>query len=260
MKHSKVLVFSIALIGYDQIFRYCIDSHRAYCQQHDYDYVLIDKFPGVPDKEEATWLKIILIIEALKAGYDWVFFIDADCEVRLHTPAIAAIKRSGKSIYLAPGHSGFINAGILITESAPESMNFFKNVLDSAGQDLPELSIPELSTLAWSENPNIVHFAKNNDAVCLLEHRYWNNNTDLDPESYVIHYSSGTFRAFYLEKYASQVAQMQGKVLRKIYTTYLQSFPKRDSLKLRLDKYKSFYASHYPVFQKQASVAGVAPS
>ncbi|QYO68122.1 hypothetical protein [Leptolyngbya sp. 7M] len=254
MKKSKVLVFSIALIGYDQIFQHCIDSHRAYCRKYGYDYVLIDKFPGIPDKEEATWLKIVLMIEALKSSYDWVFFVDSDCEIRNHTPRLEEIQVINKYIYLAPGHSGYINAGILIAKSSSEAIHYFEKVLDSAQQEIPELSIVD-----WGDNPYIIHHAKENPDIYLLTHD-WNNNTNLDSQSYIFHYSSGTFRAFYLEKYASRISQTKGKILRKIYNTYLRNFPKRNTFRSRMDDYRDFYTSRYAAFQKQTSTAGVSVS
>lgn len=249
MNEPKVLVFSIALIGYDRIFQHCINTHRAYCAQHGYDYVLIDKFPGIPDKEESTWLKVALMIEALKGKYDWVFFVDADCEIREHTPKIESLKVKDKYLYLSPGHSGFINAGVLIANSSQESIDFFENVLDSAGESIPELLIPELSGLAWSENPNIIHFAKDNPSVFLLDHRSWNNNSSWTSESYIFHYSGGTFRDFYLSEYSNKIDRIMGSMKKKIYLSYLRFSPKLGSLKKRLNNYMNFYRSHYPEFR-----------
>lgn len=257
MHKPKVLVFSIALIGYDRIFQHCINTHRAYCKRHGYDYVLIDKFPGIPDKEESTWLKISLMIEALKGKYDWVFFIDADCEIREHTPKIESLKIKDKYLYLSPGHSGFINAGVLIANSSQESINFFENVLDSAGKSIPELLIPELSGLAWSENPNIIHYAKDNYSVFLLDHHSWNNNSIWSVESYIFHYSGGTFRDFYLSKYSNKIDKLVGNIKNKIYSFLLKFLQKSGSLKERIGNYTLYYKSVHPEFSNQIPLSKV---
>jgi hypothetical protein len=244
---QKVLVFSIALIGYDRIFRHCINTHRAYCKRYDYDYILIDRFPGVPDKEEAAWLKILLTIEALKSGYEWVVYVDSDCEIRDWTPRIESLKMPEKYIYLVPGYSGFINSGVLIAECSIESIDFFEKVLNGVGQQISELSI-----IDWGENPYVIHQAKDNPYVHLLEHHQWNNNTNLDPKSYIIHYSSGTFRELYLSCYARPIDKLRAKIIRNIYNFYLHKLPKKASLKERLNQDVEFYHTRYPAFRSQS--------
>lgn len=40
----NILMFSIALNGYDFIYRQCIESHRSYLAKQSYEYVLVNKF------------------------------------------------------------------------------------------------------------------------------------------------------------------------------------------------------------------------
>jgi hypothetical protein len=155
------------------------------------------------------------------------------------------LKISDKYVYLAPGHSGHINAGILIAESSVEAINFFDSVINGSGQPVPELSIVD-----WGDNPYVIHYAKNNSHIYLLDHD-WNNNTTLDPKSYIIHYSSGTFRELYLSRYSSPIDQLRGKVIRKINAIYLKYSSKQGSLKERLNNYMGFYKSHYPEFRSR---------
>jgi len=74
---QKVLVFSVGLNCYEKVYDRCMASHQRYAEQEAYDYVLVKK-PRWATVIESVWLKIPLILAGLKAGYDWVFFVDAE--------------------------------------------------------------------------------------------------------------------------------------------------------------------------------------
>ena len=42
---NKVLVFSIALEGYDDLFGRCIETQKQYCDKHQYNYILVKESP-----------------------------------------------------------------------------------------------------------------------------------------------------------------------------------------------------------------------
>ena len=88
----KVLVFSLALNGYHVVFDRCIRSHREYASRHGYEYSCITSIPGDhPSPAEAARIKIPLILSRLEAGFDRVFFVDADAEIKPDCPAIESI-------------------------------------------------------------------------------------------------------------------------------------------------------------------------
>lgn len=177
----KILVFSVGLNFYDKIYDRCMASHQRYAEQQDYDYVLVNK-PRWGTVIESVWLKVPLILAGLKAGYDWVFFVDADCEIRPNAPRVETLAVSGKSLYLGNGFSGNVNSGVIIAKNEQKAVAFFQQVFDAAGTDVPEMD--------WGENGHIIHFSKNNDQLEILDRR-WNNNADVELDDYIRHYSAG---------------------------------------------------------------------
>jgi hypothetical protein len=181
MATPKVLVFSVGLNFYDKIYDRCIASHQRYAQRQGYDYVLVNQ-PRWATVIESVWLKVPLLLAALKAGYDWVFFVDADCEVRAITPRVETLAVPGKSLYFGQGFSGNINSGVIIAQNTPEARAFFQEVFNATQREVPEMD--------WGENGHIIHFCKGNKNVQILDKR-WNNNVDVNLDDYVHHYSGG---------------------------------------------------------------------
>ncbi len=116
MEKKKVLVFSIALEGYLQLFKSCLDSQREYCKRYGIEFLLIEEAPRKLQPFEAAWLKIFLLRSALKGDYEWIAFLDADCEVRNHAPFFVSEfteKYKGKSLFMSHGFSERINSGVI---------------------------------------------------------------------------------------------------------------------------------------------------
>ena len=97
-----------------------------------------------------------------------------------------------KSLFLAPGFSGRINAGVIIVKSTPELLAFFKNILDVC-----EMIIPKPDNAAY-ENGHMIHFGKNSPLVKMVPHELWNNNSKFDEQAYIQHFSNGKLRLKYL--------------------------------------------------------------
>ncbi|WP_156126374.1 putative nucleotide-diphospho-sugar transferase [Hymenobacter sp. DG25B] len=194
MKIEKTFVFSIALGGYALLFRKCINSHKEYCQKYGYEYKIIDKSKEDLTPSAAAWLKIVMIINALESGYESVFFIDADCLVRSHTPPVEDVFTEGQSIYMANGHSGRLNSGIIIVKNTPEALDFFKNVLNNCEKPVPD------EDFAIYENGHMIHYGKTNPAVGVIPYELWNNTVAIDERSYIQHYSGGGLRITYLDE------------------------------------------------------------
>jgi hypothetical protein len=225
---TRPLVICIALRGYHRFFRKCIDTQRLYCRNHNYDYRLINRIPYRLPAADASWLKIPIILEALNAGRPWVMTIDADCEIRTETPELESLHRSGKSVYMALGHSRRINAGVIIVANTAQAHTLFSTILEHSHEPVPR------AHRAAYENGHVIHFATNHDAVCLLEHRLWNNNSSFDASSYIQHYT-GDLRPYYLQNRATKIDLL---ILRLSF--WLQTWERRrvtGSLQARLQQY-----------------------
>ena len=179
---SKILVFSIAVNGYQHIFRDNIHSHKAYAKKNHYEYICIEK-PNHISNTEAAWLKIYLICMALKHGYDWVMFVDADCKIKPHTPAFTELEEPNKSIYCALGFSGHINSGVIIIKNTYESRFFFNTVKINCERSVP---LPD-----WGENSHMIFYGNYCKNLKIIG-KEWNNNSNLNMDDYIRHYCSGT--------------------------------------------------------------------
>jgi len=151
---AQTLVFSIAINGYHWKYKKNIDSHRAYAKRQGYRYVVVDR-PVISLLEmECAWLKVALMIEALRAGYQWVLFVDADAEIKADAPAVESLDEVGKCLYMARGYSRRINSGVLIAKQSEEASLFFRKVLENCN-----LSLPKTDDVGWGENGHIIYFA-----------------------------------------------------------------------------------------------------
>jgi hypothetical protein len=196
--NDKVLVFSIALEGYSGLFKPCIETQRAYCKAHGFTYILVDKSPRTLLPTEAAWLKIFLLREVLKAGYKWVAFIDADCEIRPHTPSFREYFEeygTNQNIFLANGFSGRINSGVIFMKFSVEALDYLDTVIKNGDHPVSE------EDKAPYENGHMIAYGKNNPNIHIIESKKWNNNSRPDKNSYIQHYSGGILRQLYLNEH-----------------------------------------------------------
>lgn len=245
MEGNKILVFSIALEGYSSLFRSCIESQRQYCEMFGYTYTLIDKAPKNLLPKEAAWLKIFLLRSALECDYDWVVFIDADCEIRKHAPSFAADFKDyedGKSIFLAHGFSGRINSGVIFLRKTKEAKDYLEQVINNGNKEVPD------EDKALYENGHMIHYGKKNPNVQIIEAEKWNNNRILYPSSYIQHYSGGILREEYLRSRGIKKTDptMLGKIRKRIKTVFS---PGNTSFSMsQMDLLLPFYLKQYPEF------------
>jgi hypothetical protein len=190
---NDVLVFSIATNGYGLKYGRCIDSHREYARINGYNYVLVDRphlvwpFPA----HDSAWLKIPLILAALARGYDWVLFLDADCEVRPGCPRVETVQRPGKVVYAANGHSERPNSGVIIVRNSPDAVAFFRRLLDEAD----DVEVIPTQDRAPYEKGHFIHYSKQLPSFDSLDSR-WNNTNDLRVRDFGRHYI-GPMRAIH---------------------------------------------------------------
>lgn len=254
---SGVLVFSIALEGYDRLFESCIETQRQYSRRCGYEYVLVDRAPRRLQPEEAAWLKLAFLESALKAGHEWVAFIDADCDVRAGMPCFAEYLESvadDKSIFLSTGYSGRINSGVIFARHTPAAIEFFQTVLARADQEVPH------EDRALYENGHMIHYGKNSQQVYLLEHNVWNNNSKLDGQSYIQHYSGGDLRLWFMKHRApaefqstaqGQTIKLIKKVPRKIGKLLTKLLHREPSMVAGIRGLMPFYKQAYPAFSSE---------
>ena len=91
----------------------CIDSQKAYCEKHGYDYVIDDRplLEG-QTKHEWTWKKHYTL-DQYEDTHDIFIGIDADCEIQDNAPPIESVLNEN-SIYYVLGISGRPNAGFMV--------------------------------------------------------------------------------------------------------------------------------------------------
>lgn len=197
----NLLAFTIALNGYDSLFASCIATQNQYFQKHlRIDQLVISQFPAILSPTESAWLKLLIALRALQSyHYDWVAFVDADCDIRDHTPSFIddfTTNYPKKNIFFAHGFSGRINSGVFFICNSAASIRFLKQVLDHADSEVP----PE--DRAPYENGHVISFGKKNPHIQIIDFNRWNNNSKLDPSSYIQHYSGGVLRPWYMRNRA----------------------------------------------------------
>ena len=182
---KNIIVFSIALNGYQWRYKSLLTSHKNYAKRHHYHYVAVTQPAMSLLGEEVAWLKIKLILEAMNAGYDWVVFLDADTRVAEHTPPIHEIANIKKHLYACKGYSGRLNSGVLIIENNQFTYYLFSLIINHATQP-----VPKEDDVGWGENGHIIHYTKQCDFLAFIDKRgNYNHNPVLN--DYIRHYSQG---------------------------------------------------------------------
>lgn len=240
MEERKVLVFSIALEGYAQLFKRCIESHQKYCKRFGFDYFLVDTAPGKLRPVEAAWLKIFLLRSALNGDYHWIAFLDADCEVRSHAPSFLKEfqKYKTRSIFMAHGFSKRINSGVIFLRNNKEAKDYLDKVIANRNKEIPD------EDKALYENGHMIHYGNNNPHIQIVDFLKWNNNRFFDGDSYVQHYSGGKLRNLYLTEYSPGIDKPQKAKYFKKLKSFFKANPKPE--KTDIQSLVSFYQESYP--------------
>jgi hypothetical protein len=237
----NTLILSVGLNYYDRMFQRCIDSHRQFADRHGYQYLLINK-PVSATITASAWLKIPLMLAALGKGYDWVMFVDADCEIKPSTPALATLTTPNHSLYMANGFSGRLNSGVIITRNSLDVIQLLGQVYANCDQ--------EVDSADWGENGHLIHFTRNWPGLKVLE-SIWNNNADPDLNDYIRHYSAGgPMRNLYAvntrERWTYLLITCYNRLQRNKYISRGAIKPTLEKLILEvLDLYPVFTKNHY---------------
>lgn len=185
---KTTLVFSIALNGYQWLYKDYLRSHAQFASKHNYAYQAVTR-PFITSKGvECCWLKLTLLQEALKAGYDNVLFVDADAYIQDNAPDLESNFHTGKYLYLARSYSGRFNSGVILIKNSQVIRTWLRNLLADRHQP-----ISAANSVGWGENGHVIEHCKNRDFVSTLDNR-WNNTHDPVLKDYIRHFSFGPLR------------------------------------------------------------------
>ncbi|TYQ30264.1 hypothetical protein [Pseudanabaena sp. UWO310] len=232
--HEQTFMFSIATNGYDMIFKHCLDSHQNYALKHGYKYIAFTKSPvdGISGTNSA-WLKVAIILRALKKGYRNVFFVDADALIHDFAPSIESVLTPHKFIYMSIESSGNFNSGVIFIANDQRSQSFFASLLLRA--DIPNFMLPRSERNLY-ENGHVINLAKRSSIVQIISPKWnYNYNTLLEEneKEYILH-----GRGMWLDKPRSQ-----GKTM--TFTQALLSRLTQGSRYFLLKKLLRFYELEY---------------
>lgn len=238
---DKVLVFSIALNGYQWLYKDCIASHKRYAVRHGYTYQVVTRPYATSIGVECCWLKLTLMIEALGNGYDAVLFVDADAYIQAHTPKLNSVLLPDKHVYLAKSYSGRYNSGVILIKNHKKVGQLLNAIVTARHQPI----LAE-NDVGWGENGHIIEHTKGCEFVGTLN-RSWNNTYDPDLNDYIRHFSFGPLRTNLWLNLSHKVLARLTKLFSKFQVLIeisSQSYPPQDKLTqltaLVLQRYSEF--------------------
>jgi hypothetical protein len=197
----RALVFSIAHNGYGLLYRPCLRAQARYAAEHGYAHVVVERPVRVTDPALSAWLKVPLLLEALRGAYDVAMFVDADCAIRRSAPPLDGFVADGEPVNMALGRSGRFNSGVIVARRSVEAERFLGGVLDSVTEEIP----PEDRARLKFENGNLIYCARTLGGVGTLDWR-WNNTDPARADDHVRHFT-GPMRATYVPRPAARLAQ-----------------------------------------------------
>jgi hypothetical protein len=239
---GKALVLSIAMNGYRWAWRSCIRSHRDFAERWRFDYACVD-LPWTVSPAEAAWLKVPLIIRALESGcYPWVLFVDGDAQVRPHCPDFRCVATPGHDVYMAHGHSGRVNSGVIMVRLSEKSLQFFREILSDCENAVPS------EDAAPYENGHMIKHGKTNPLVGLIERR-WNNTVDPNLHDYIRHFTGPMATHGSVSRRTRARWQRAGTLRNKVLTLWTPALPE-GSLRTRLDFLTEAVVARYEIFDR----------
>jgi hypothetical protein len=199
------LIFSIAFNGYEDVWARCIASHRDYASRIGADYAFIGSDQPVTLLMESTWLKIPLLLAALKSGRTPVLYLDADTMICPAAPDFRDVATGEGDLFMAKGFSGRVNAGVIMVRHSPRLFALLSRILLNAG-----INLPDEDKIGWGDNGEIIHFTHRYPGLTVLP-REWNNNTDPNLPDFIRHFSAGPLRAAYAMTDTERSAQQRSQ-------------------------------------------------
>lgn len=186
-------ILSVHTPAYLQKWSAHVASQRRYAARFDYEFVSVtlprENTPA--DRGMVQWRKLFFL-KSLLQTHARVLLLDTDVLVQPHAPDIRQTLVEDKLIYMARGHSGRYNSGVMFVVSHPKSISFLQAVVDSRGTPVSA----ENYVNDYGENGHIIQWANHpdfRDLIGELDQR-WNNNADPKLRDFFRHFSAGPLR------------------------------------------------------------------
>ena len=185
---QRCMVFTLGQDGYDRAFARAVKTQRAYSARHGYGFNCIFKSGDPSLGRENIWLKALAFYGALLEN-EYVLYIDTDVEISENCPPLTEAVSNENPIGLVAGHSGRVNAGVIIAKRTSTSLAFFAEWIKSLGTPLAVRH-----DVGWGENGHLIRLALKH-RIGLLDPR-WNNTFRPELVDYMRHYT-GPMRSYY---------------------------------------------------------------
>jgi hypothetical protein len=196
---NKTLILSIALNGYQWMYKNELASHTRYAQRHGYEHQAVTR-PYVSELGvECCWLKLTLMRAALLSGYENVLFLDADTMVNPNCPALTDVFESGKFIYMAKGYSNRFNSGVLIARNNEQTITWLTQVINARFN-----KVKKENDVGWGENGHVIELSKGVSFIAELDQK-WNNTFNYQLNDYIRHHNCGPMRTGFINKFFHKV-------------------------------------------------------
>jgi hypothetical protein len=188
---QKTLILSIALNGYQWMYKKELQSHQQYAKKYDYVHQAVTRPFISALGVECCWLKLTLMRRALLSGYDNVLFLDADTMVHRNCPGLTKVFQEEKYVYMAKGYSNRFNSGVLIARNNAKTIDWLTRVIDARFN-----KVQKENDVGWGENGHVIEFSKGVPFIVELEKK-WNNTFDNHLKDYIRHRNCGPMRTGY---------------------------------------------------------------
>lgn len=238
---QSMLIFSVALNGYQWIYRDHLASQKAYAERIGANYQVVTKPLISRSGVECCWYKLYLLVQAIQSGYKHVLFLDADCFVQPDCPDIREQCVDKNSIYMAKGYSQRFNSGVILAKGDSQALGFFNMVLASRDNTLLKKD-----SVGWGENGYIIACARGCQFIGALSNK-WNNTCDVELNDYIRHENFGPLRQNLALNLCHKLfnrltlfaTKIQIKLLNMTKCEFYQRSAKKE-LKVILKKYPAF--------------------
>jgi len=196
---SKTLILSIALNGYQWMYKKELASHSRYAQRHGYEHQAVTR-PYISELGvECCWLKLTLMRAALLSGYDNVLFLDADAMVNPNCPSLACVFQSGKYIYMAKGYSKRFNSGVLIARNSEQTITWLTRIINARFNP-----VEKQNDVGWGENGHVIELSKGQNFIAELDQK-WNNTFNYQLNDYIRHHNCGPMRTGFIHNFFHKI-------------------------------------------------------
>lgn len=240
---QSMLIFSVALNGYQWIYKKHLASQQAYADKIGAHYRVVTKPFFSQSGVECCWYKLHLLKQAIQSGYKHILFLDADCFVQPDCPDIRENFTEAHSIYMARSYSGRFNSGVILVKGAESSLNFFDKVIASRHNKLDKQD-----SVGWGENGHVIACAKNVDYIGELDIK-WNNTSEILLSDFIRHENFGPLRQNKLLNLCHKAFNRFSSVTTKVQSS-LRQLPKHEFYQNNAQKELQIILETYPEFSK----------